>query len=188
MGYKRLTMPQPRPPHPRLVQSVTPLLGGVRPDQVFVAQVGGNPAVAIAALPLGVVSLLVPTSTAVGLWIAIILSAAFVAWVLSVYIPMKSRVVAVTRNDIAVFDSTKLTFRPKSELRRLPRSHRFGEVKGLLTGKVDLGDGEQGWVYKGYAGTIDLIDERHQAKLLSESVGVGLPPRQRLSGWFRRDR
>ena len=66
-----------------------------------------------------------PTSTAVGLWIAVILSVAFVAWVLSVYIPMQNRVVVVTSNEIAVFDSTKFTFRPKAELRRLDPGARL---------------------------------------------------------------
>ena len=70
------------------------------------------------------------------------------------------------------FDSSKMRFQPKAELRRLPRSHRFGEVKGFLTGRVDLGDGEQAWVYKGYAGTIDAIDDRVNDKLLPR-IGRG---------------
>jgi len=188
IGYKRCTVPSPRPPHPRLVQSVTPHLDGVQPEQAFVAQVGGNPAIAIAALPLGVISLLIPTGSIAGLFIAIFLSVVFVVWVLAVYIPMKSRVVAVTKDEIVVLDATKLRFHPKAELRRLPRPHKFGPVKGFLAGRVDLGDGERAWVYKGYAGTIDVIDGRHKDTLLPASVGVGLPPRQRLSGWFRRDR
>ncbi len=165
-----------------------PYLGGAPLQQAFVAQVGGNPAIAIAALPVGVISVLVPTGSVAGLLIAITLSAAFVAWVLAVYIPMQSRVVAVTKDDIVVLDASKLRFQPKGELRRLPRTHRFGEVKGFLAGRVDLGDSEEAWVYKGYAGTVDVIDDRFKDKLLPESVGVGLPPRQRLTGWFRRDR
>jgi hypothetical protein len=180
--------PPPRTPHPRLVASTAPYLGGRRPEHVFVAQVGGNPALAIAALPVGIVSLLIPTGSTVGLLIAIALSVVFVVWVLAVYIPMQSRIVAVTRKQIVVLDSTKLRFQPKGELRRLPRSHRFGEVKGLLAGRVDLGDGERAWVYKGYAGTIDEIDERTPPEVMPESAGITLPPRQRLSGWFRRDR
>jgi hypothetical protein len=182
-------MPPPRTPHPRLVASVAPhLVGGGRPDQVFVAQVGGNPAIAIAAIPVGILSLFIPTGSVVGLAVAIALSLVFVGWVLAVYIPMQSRVVGVTEDEIVVLDSTKLRFEPKAVLRRLPRSHRFGEVKGFLSGRVDLGDGERGWVFRGYAGTIDAIDHRIDTTLLPESAGRHLPPRQRLGNWFRRDR
>jgi hypothetical protein len=33
-----------------------------------------------------------------------------------------------------------------------------------------------------------VIDGRAPADVLPESVGITLPPRQRLSGWFRRNR
>jgi hypothetical protein len=188
IGYNGPIMaPPPRTPHPRLVASTAPYLAGAQPEHVFVAQVGGNPAFAIAALPLGIVSLLIPTGSTAGVAIAVVVSAVFVAWVLAVFVPMQSRVVAVTRKQIVVLDATKLRFEPKSELRRLPRSHRFGEVKGFLTGRVDFGDGERAWVYKGYAGTIDVVDRR-AADVLPKSVGITLPPRQRLTDWFRRDR
>jgi hypothetical protein len=181
-------VPPPRTPHPRLVELLAPFLGKDALEHAFVAQVGRNPAFAIAALPLGILSLFVPTGTTLGLGIAVMLSTLFVIWVFAVFIPMKSRVVAVTKREIVVLDATKLRFRPKAELRRLPRTHRLGEVKGFLTARIDLGDGEQAWVFKGYSGTIDAIDSRFKEKLLPESVGVGLPPRQRFSGWFKRDR
>jgi hypothetical protein len=182
-------MPPPRTPHPRLVASIAPyLLRGGRIDHAFVAQVGGNPIIAIAAIPVGILSLLIPTGSTVGLVVGIVLSLVFVGWVLAVYVPMQSRVVGVTDDEIVVLDSTKLRFSPKAVLRRLPRSHRFGEVKGFMSGRVDLGDGERAWVFRGYAGTIDAVDHRIDTKLLPESVGVQLPPRQRLSQWFKRDR
>ncbi|MGH9244817.1 MAG: hypothetical protein ACRD29_10970 [Acidimicrobiales bacterium] len=172
----------PRIPHPRLVRAVTPYLDGAQPEHVFVAQVGGNPAWAIGALPLGIASLLMPVGTTVGVVFAMGLSVLFVAWVVAVYVPMKSRVVAVTEAEIVVLDASKVRFEPKGVVRRLDPSHRFGRVKGFLTGKVDLGDGEQAWVYKGYAGTIAAIDGGYEEQPIP-GVVPELPPRQRL---FRR--
>jgi hypothetical protein len=158
-------------------------MGGSEPEHAFVAQVGGNPALAIAALPLGIISVFIPTGTTTSLVIASGLSLMFVIWVLAVFLPMRSRVVAVSRVEIVVLDATKLRFQPKKVLRRLSRDHRFGELKGFLTAKVDLGGGERGWVFKGYAGTIDAIDGRYEE---SVPLGGGLPPRQRWADRLKR--
>jgi hypothetical protein len=163
-----------------LVRAVRPFLDGEEPRHVFVAQVGGNPAWALAALPLGFISLFIPWGTAASVSVAIVLSIAFVGWVFIVYMPMRSRLIAVTDDEIVVFKASKLWFNPKAVLRRLPRSHRFGPVEGFMTGKVDLGDGERGWVWKGYAGTIDVVDGRQR-----QAVERGLPPKRRL--FQRRD-
>ena len=148
------------------------------------AQVGGNPALAIAALPVGIAHPVPPhRHRPPGSVIATGLSLLFVLWVLAVFLPMKSRVVAVTKAESVVFDASKLRFQPKRVVRRLPRSHRFGELKGFLTGRVDLGEGERGWVFKGYARTIDAIDGRYVETV---PLGGGLPPRQRWSDRVRR--
>lgn len=158
-------------------------MGGAQPEQVFVAQVGGNPALAIVALPVGLVTLFLPTGTLAGLLIATALSLLFIIWVLAVFLPMRSRVVAVSKVESVVFDASKIRFQPKGELRRLPRSHRFGEVKGLISGTVDLGGGENAWVFKGYSGTIDAIDGRYVEMV---PLGGGLPARQRWADRLKR--
>jgi hypothetical protein len=174
--------PLRRPP-PRLAEAVRPHLAGAEPQHMFVAQVGGNPALAIAALPVGILTLFLPTDTVTGVLIASGLSLLFVIWVLAVFLPMKSRVVATTRVEHVVFDASKLRFQPKRVVRRLPRDHRFGALKGFLAGKVDLGEGEQGWVFKGYGRTIDAIDGRYVETV---PLGGGLPPRQRWADRVRR--
>jgi hypothetical protein len=160
-------------------------MGGAVPEHAFVAQVGGNPALAIAALPIGLITVFIPTGTMVSLAIALGLSLIFVLWVLAVFLPMKSRVVGVSKVEIVVLDATKLRFQPKKVLRRLPRTHQFGELKGFLTGRVDLGGGERGWVFKGYAGTVDAIDGRYEEKV---PLGGGLPPRQRWADRTKKPR
>jgi hypothetical protein len=160
-------------------------MGGAEPQHAFVAQVGGNPALALAALPIGLITLFIPTGTMASLLIAFGLSLVFVVWVLAVFLPMKSRVVGVSKVEIVVLDATKLRFQPKKVLRRLPRTHRLGELRGFLTGRVDLGDGERGWVFKGYGGTINAIDGRYVEQV---PLGGGLPPRQRWSDRAKRPR
>jgi hypothetical protein len=160
---------------------VRPFLDGDEPRHVFVAQVGGNPAWAMAAIPIGFASLFIPWGTAASVSLAIVLSIAFIGWVFVVYLPMRSRVIAVTDDEIVVLKATKLFFRPKAIVRRLPRSHRFGPVVGFMTGQVDLGEGERGWVWKGYAGTVDAVDGREAPP----TVERGLPPKRRL--FQRRD-
>jgi hypothetical protein len=177
--------PPPRKPHPRLVDALRPHMGGAAPENAFVAQVGGNPALAVAALPIGLITVFIPTGTVTSLVIASGLSLLFLVWVLAVFLPMKSRVVGVSKVEIIVLDASKLRFQPKRELRRLPRTHQFGEVKGFLTGRVDLGGGERGWVFKGYAGTIDAIDGRYAGQV---PLGGGLPPRQRWSDRVKKSR
>lgn len=168
-------MDSPRQPPARLVEQVKQVLGDDEEiDHIVVGHVGVNPtwAIALAAFSLALVLV-----AEVGFASAAVLTIVYLAVALVWVRPSASRVIAATDTGLAVLDASKVRFRPKRVVRRLPPTHRLGPLDGHLFAPIDLGAGERAWVSTGFRATIDAIDGVSRAP---DGRQPGLPPKQRL--------